>query len=58
MKRRDFIKTIEAAGYNLLRHGKEHDMYGNSKGDMIAVPRHNEISKGVVRRELGRRGLI
>jgi predicted RNA binding protein YcfA (HicA-like mRNA interferase family) len=44
MKRTDLIRTLEDAGYVLIRHGGNHDWYRNSKtGVSQPVPRHREI---------------
>jgi hypothetical protein len=40
------IKTIEAFGCVLVRHGAKHDWYRNSTtGVMQPVPRHREIKE-------------
>lgn len=46
MKRVDLIKTIEAFGCVLIRHGAKHDWYRNPRsGVSQPVPRHREIKK-------------
>ena len=47
MKRRDFIREIEDAGWTLLREGSNHSVY-DKKGRQFPVPRHNEIKPGLV----------
>ena len=44
MKRRDLIKRLEAAGYKLIRHGGDHDLYGKGK-HKVPVPRSREINE-------------
>jgi predicted RNA binding protein YcfA (HicA-like mRNA interferase family) len=57
MKRRDLIRHLESHGCRLLREGGRHSVYVNpANGQVSAVPRHNEIGEGLVRkicRDLG-----
>lgn len=52
IKRRDLIKRLEAAGFKLIRHGGDHDIYVRGK-DIEQVPRHREINEklaqGIIR---------
>ncbi|MGI5845558.1 MAG: type II toxin-antitoxin system HicA family toxin [Candidatus Xenobium sp.] len=48
MKRREFLKMIEAAGWSFVRHGGDHDVYGRHR-QTFAVPRHTEIRPGIIR---------
>jgi predicted RNA binding protein YcfA (HicA-like mRNA interferase family) len=51
MKRVDLIRTIEAAGCALVRHGGKHDWYHNAlTGVSQPVPRHREIKEHLARR--------
>jgi predicted RNA binding protein YcfA (HicA-like mRNA interferase family) len=51
MKRIDLIKTIEAFGCTLVRHGGKHDWYHNpASGISQPVPRHREINERLARR--------
>jgi mRNA interferase HicA len=51
MKRVDLIKTIEALGAVLVRHGAKHDWYTNPTTSISQpVPRHREIKEYVARR--------
>jgi len=51
MKRVDLIKTIEAGGCVLVRHGGRHDWYRNPVTGMSQpVPRHREIKEPLARR--------
>ena len=44
MKRADLIRTIEAMGCVLIRHGGNHDWYQNPATKVSQpVPRHREI---------------
>jgi mRNA interferase HicA len=50
MKRVDLIKSIEAAGCILIRHGAKHDWYRNQEtGVSQPVPRHREIKEILAR---------
>lgn len=44
MKRRDLIKKLENAGFELERHGGDHDIYKRGS-DEEQVPRHREINE-------------
>jgi predicted RNA binding protein YcfA (HicA-like mRNA interferase family) len=52
MKRIDLIRSIEAQGAVLIRHGGKHDWYRHAvTGVTQAVPRHREIKESLARRE-------
>ena len=57
MKRREFLQELIAAGCDLKRHGKKHDLYVNPRnGRKAPVPRHTEIKDSLcrlIRRQLG-----
>jgi mRNA interferase HicA len=57
MKRRAFIRELEAAGCEFVRHGRRHDLYRNpATGRQAPVPRHREIADSlceVIRKQLG-----
>ena len=57
MKRREFIKVLTRAGCILVRHGKKHDIYKNTKnGRRAPVPRHSEIKNTLcelIKKQLG-----
>ncbi len=57
MKRQAFIRELEQAGCELVRHGKRHDVYGNpATGQRAPVPRHREIADTlceIIRKQLG-----
>lgn len=48
MKRRDLIKKLENAGFELVSHGGNHDIYKRGT-DMESVPRHREIDERLAR---------
>ena len=51
MKRVDLIRSIEASGCVLVRHGGRHDWYRNPvTGVSQPVPRHREIKEPLARR--------
>lgn len=51
MKRVDLIRSIEASGCILVRHGGKHDWYCNpATGVSQPVPRHREIKEPLARR--------
>jgi predicted RNA binding protein YcfA (HicA-like mRNA interferase family) len=47
MKRKDFVRMIEQAGWVLRGPGSEHDIY-EKKTEHYSVPRHTEVSAGIV----------
>lgn len=57
MKRQAFIRELEAAGCEFVRHGKKHDIYRNkATGQQAPVPRHSEIADTlcrIIRKQLG-----
>lgn len=57
MKKLDFVKLLEANGWYLKRHGKEHDVYTKASGGRIVVPRHSELKEPLVRAEIRKWGL-
>ena len=56
MKQRELIKKLENAGFQLSRHGHDHDVYkrGNDKEE---IPRHREINERLAKEILKRWGL-
>ena len=61
MKRRDLVKELENAGWDLKRHGDEHDIYKNDKPagrqNEVQVPRHREIKERTANKILKDAGL-
>lgn len=54
--RRNTIKTLEEAGFQLYRHGADHDIYRNPvTKQQVSVPRHNfdEHTARFVLKEVG-----
>jgi mRNA interferase HicA len=59
MKRRDFIRELEQAGCEFVRHGSRHDLYRNpANGNRAPVPRHREIKETLCRQIRKQLGLI
>jgi predicted RNA binding protein YcfA (HicA-like mRNA interferase family) len=51
MKRRDFIRHLEALGCELFREGGNHSVFINRKDQKIStVPRHREINDFLARK--------
>lgn len=55
MKRREFLKRLEAAGFTFKRHGGGHDIYVREK-ERESVPRHGDIDEDLAKAILKRRG--
>ena len=50
MNRRELEEHLRNHMCDLLRHGKKHDIWQNTKdGALSAIPRHRVIKKGTVR---------
>ena len=43
MKRRDLIKALEKAGYQIARDRGDHTVYRKDNSQPVEVPRHTEI---------------
>ena len=56
MKQRDLIKKLEAAGFEFVRHGGNHDIYKRGS-DEEKIPRHKEINEKLARGILRKWGL-
>ncbi len=56
MKRRDWIKKLEANGWYFLRAGHDHDIYTNGN-EIEPVSRQKEIKESIVKAITKRRGL-
>lgn len=56
MKRRDLIKKLKAAGFELEEHGGNHDTFRRGK-DIEQVPRHREINEMTAKTIMKRWGL-
>lgn len=56
MKRRDLIKKLGKAGFQLVRTGSNHDIYQRGT-ESEAVPRHKEINEITAKEIIKRRGL-
>lgn len=47
VKRRDFLKKIEAIGWTFVREGGNHTIY-EKKGRKFQLSRHKEVEQGLV----------
>ena len=56
MKQRDLIKKLEAAGFEFLRHGGNHDIYRRGD-DEEKIPRHREVNECLTKAILKKWGL-
>jgi hypothetical protein len=57
VKRQAFLRELEQAGCELVRHGRRHDVFRNpANGRQAPVPRHREIAGTlckIIRKQLG-----
>jgi len=44
VKRREFIRSLEKAGFVFERHGGNHDIYRRGR-DVERIPRHKEVNE-------------
>lgn len=56
MKKRDLEKKFKKAGWYLLRHGGNHDVWTNGT-DTEPIPRSKEINEITAKEIIKRRGL-
>ncbi len=56
MKRRDLIKQLEKVGFELSRHGGDHDIYKRGI-DEEQIPRHREVNERLAKAILRKWGL-
>lgn len=56
MKRTDLVRMFERAGWWLLRHGANHDIYTNGE-KTVTIPRHREINERLARAILKQTGI-
>jgi mRNA interferase HicA len=52
----DFLKKLEAAGFEFSRHGGNHDVYVRGS-DIEQIPRHKEINEMLAKAILRKWGL-
>lgn len=57
MKRRDLIKKLEAAGYQMDRDDGDHTIYEKKGNRPVQVPRHNELNNNTARAIMKAAGL-
>ncbi|MGO8712147.1 MAG: type II toxin-antitoxin system HicA family toxin [Rhizomicrobium sp.] len=43
------VSRLLREGWELARHGSEHDIFRHSRKGVVSVPRHRELSPGVAR---------
>jgi mRNA interferase HicA len=55
VKRRDLERRLSQAGWYLLRHGGNHDVWTNGQEEE-PVPRHSEINENLARKILKKAG--
>lgn len=48
MKRRDLEKKLRRLGWQLVRHGRKHDVWAQGERELV-VPRHVEINEYTAR---------
>ena len=56
MKQWDFVKKLEAIGFEFERRGGNHDIYRRGK-DIEKVPRHKEINEMLAKAILRKWGM-
>ncbi len=56
MKQRELINKLKSIGFELERHGGNHDVYRRGS-DIEQVPRHSEINERLARAILKKWGL-
>lgn len=56
MKQRDLIKKLRSVGFELYRHGGNHDIYRRGS-DEEQIPRHKEVNEQLAKAILRRWGL-
>ena len=53
MKQRDLVKKLKNAGFHLVRHGGDHDVYQRGNDEEV-IPRHKEgnerLAKAILRK--------
>ncbi|MEE2524528.1 type II toxin-antitoxin system HicA family toxin [Pseudarthrobacter sp. J47] len=49
-KKKEVLKVLKANGWQLIRTNGGHDWWAGPDGQGEAIPRHNEISAGVIRK--------
>lgn len=48
-KRRKVVKVFKGLGYAPVREGAEHSVYSRAGSPDLYIPRHRDISPGVIR---------
>lgn len=54
MKKNKLLKELKDLGWYLIRQGRNHEIWGNGRGDQTAVGRHPDIpeptAKAIIRK--------
>jgi len=56
MKTKDLIRLLEQNGWEFVRHGGNHDVYGKGN-ELEAIPRHREVKENLAKAIIRRRNL-
>lgn len=56
MKQRELVKKLQSIGFELDRHGGNHDVYKRGE-DIEQIPRHKEVNERLARAILRKWGL-
>lgn len=56
MKQKDLVKKLKSIGFELERHGGNHDIYRRGN-DKETIPRHKEINERLAKAILRKWGL-
>lgn len=56
MKQRDLVKKLKNAGFYLVRHGGDHDVYQRGNDEEV-IPRHKEVNERLAKAILRKWGL-
>lgn len=56
MKRKDLVRKLENAGFELTSHGGNHDIFRRG-GDKEVIPRHREIDEPLAKTIIKKWGL-
>ena len=56
MKQRDLVKKLESAGFEFVRHGRNHDIYQRGD-DEEKIPRLRELNERLAKAILKKWGL-
>lgn len=57
MKRRDLVKRLEDAGYQMVRDDGDHSIFAKPGSRSVQVPRHRELNENTAKQILKAAGL-